>query len=107
MFQGFCKNCYYLSITEDEQNKLKPKPYHICLKHNLKLYHMVYGVNWHPEIPKCGECLLAYGYVYSREVKKSFGEPAVIYINIGSYLDTERDLLNRPGARYEFLPFCR
>jgi len=82
MFQGFCKNCYYLSITEDEQNKLKPKPYHICLKHNLKLYHMVYGVNWHPEIPKCEKCLLAYGYVYSREVKNSFGEPAGISPNL-------------------------
>ncbi len=92
MSRGFCKNCSYLNITEDEQTKLKGKGYpdHICQKYNVKLYHMAYGVNWHPEIHKCEQCLLTFNYVYSREVKNSFCEPRVIYINPGSYLDNNK-----------------
>jgi len=68
---------------------------------------MACGVNWHADIPKCEKCLLTYGYVYSREVKNSFGEPAAIYINPGSYMDRKLDFLNLFGARYEFSPFFR
>lgn len=110
MSQGFCKECAYLNITEDEQNQIKNQlkgkyyPDHICLKYDMKLYHLAYGVNWHPEIHKCEKCPLAYGYVYSRHVKNSFGEPAVIFIRPGSYLERELDFFNQPAERYEFLP---
>lgn len=80
MIHGFCKTCAHLSITEEEQSKLKSGPDHICKRYNKRLYHMQYGTNWHPEIPKCDECLLTSNYVYSSEIKNSFGEPAVIYI---------------------------
>lgn len=104
MSRGFCKDCAYLNITEHEQNQLKGKSYpdHICLKYDVKLHHMVYGVNWHPEIPKCDKCLLTYGYVYSRYVKNSFGEPAVIYNNPGSYID--KNEMHRLAERRAFLP---
>lgn len=69
----------------------------------MKLHHMAYGVNWHPEIPKCDRCLLTSGYVYSRHVQNSFGEPAVIYINPGSYLD--KNEFTRLGERREYPPF--
>ena len=32
---GFCGECCYLSITEKEQNEIRPKPEHICNKYNL------------------------------------------------------------------------
>ncbi len=103
MGNGFCKNCTYLSITEEEQSKLSTNPDHICKKYNVKLYHMKYGVNWHPEIPKCDECKLAYNYIYSSNVRNSFGEVSVIFINPGSWIDgpyREKDM-----ALSNFLPF--
>ncbi len=74
MKPGFCGECYYLSITEKEQDKLKPKPEHICNKFNVKLYHFIY----HPKILRCNRCLLVPERVYSSEVTNSFGDPGVI-----------------------------
>ena len=74
MKPGFCGECGYLSITEKEQDKLKPKPEHICNKFNVKLYHFIY----HPKITRCNQCLLVPDRVYSSKVKNSFGEPGVI-----------------------------
>ncbi len=87
MSQGFCITCAYLSITEKEQDEIRPKQDHLCKKYNIKLYHMRYGVNWHPEIPKCDKCLLVYNYIYSSDIKNSFGEPGVVYVNPGSWID--------------------
>jgi len=46
--------CRFLSITEEEQNKLKPKPNHICLKYNTRVKHVIY----HPRLMRCRECLM-------------------------------------------------
>jgi hypothetical protein len=36
--KDFCPvNCEYLGITEEEQNKRKDKPDHICLKYNQRV----------------------------------------------------------------------
>lgn len=108
MSQGFCKECYYLNITEEEQNKIKNQlkgkyyPDHICLKHDMKLHHMEYGVNYHPEIPKCDKCLLAYGYFYSRKLKNSFGKPAAVFVCTAKwdYNDKKREF----GMRLAYSP---
>jgi hypothetical protein len=51
---SFCSElCGYLNYTEEEQNKLKNKPNHICLKYNKRLKHLQY----HPKIVRCDECI--------------------------------------------------
>jgi hypothetical protein len=92
MKPGFCGKCCYLSITEEEQNKLKPKPDHICNKFNIKLYHF----NYHPNILRCNRCLLVPGLVYSNVVKNSFGEPGVVY----SFEDDDRKLTGSQYSMY-------
>lgn len=52
--EDFCpSHCEYLSITEEEQNKIRPKPDHICLKYNQRVKHGAY----HPALMKCVECM--------------------------------------------------
>ena len=48
---------------------------------------MTHGIYWHPEINKCDKCLLTYNYIYSPNIKNSFGEPGVIYVNLDSWID--------------------
>lgn len=75
MNPGFCGECCYLSITEEEQNKIRPTPEHICNKYNVKLYHLIY----HPKILRCNQCVLHPGLIYSDVIKNSFGEPGIVY----------------------------
>lgn len=52
----FCpKNCKYLNITEEQQQKLQEQGAHrghYCTKYNDTLYHMLA----HPDLYKCYEC---------------------------------------------------
>ncbi len=52
MMIEYCDDCKHLSITEEEQNKLTPKPDHICLKLNMRIKHF----DSHPRLPKPAEC---------------------------------------------------
>ncbi len=49
---GFCGECEHLSITEFLQDKLNPKPPHICNKYKRILVHGVL----HPHLPRLAEC---------------------------------------------------
>lgn len=50
----FCPGqCEYLSITEEEQDKIRQKQDHICLKYNQRVKHGAY----HPLLMKCVECM--------------------------------------------------
>lgn len=53
MRDKYCENCIHLSITEEDQNKYKDKPNHMCLACNIKVWHMGHE----PEILRCQECL--------------------------------------------------
>jgi hypothetical protein len=48
-----CQKCTYLNYSEEEQNTMKPKPDHICLKYNVRLKHGAF----HPKLIRCEECL--------------------------------------------------
>lgn len=53
--KDFCPaGCEYLSITEEEQNKLQDKPDHICLKYDKRVKHGAY----HPLLFRCRECVV-------------------------------------------------
>ena len=50
----FCPDvCTYLSCTESEQNKVRPKSDHICLKYNVRVKHEIF----HPKIMRCKMCI--------------------------------------------------
>lgn len=60
----YCKpDCRYLSITEEQQEGTKNHP-HICLKYNVRLYHLLA----HPHIYKCEQCYRE-GYMNKQEVE--------------------------------------
>lgn len=49
----YCKpDCRYLNITEEQQQEGTKSPPHICLKYNVRLYHLLA----HPYIYKCEQC---------------------------------------------------
>lgn len=45
-------DCEYLSITEEEQNNMEVKPFHICLFYSERLYHG----DSHPCLYRTKEC---------------------------------------------------
>ena len=55
MNKDFCpRDCEHLSITEEQQqqqNRGNHVP-HICLKYNVRLYHLLA----HPDIYRCEKC---------------------------------------------------
>lgn len=52
--EALCDDCcQFLSITEIEQNRVRPKPDHICTKYNTRVKHEKY----HPRLMKCKGCL--------------------------------------------------
>lgn len=58
MTSEYCpRECPYLNITEENQQKFKtdlPDEFrvHICLKYNARLWHLLA----HPDLYKCNEC---------------------------------------------------
>lgn len=61
----YCKpDCEYLSITEERQQACTKNPPHICLKYNVRLYHLLA----HPYIYKCEQCYRE-GSVNKQEVE--------------------------------------
>jgi hypothetical protein len=49
----FCYDyCIFLNIKEHEQNGMKDKPDHICLKYNKIVKHGAF----HPKLVRCKEC---------------------------------------------------
>lgn len=51
----YCKpDCKYLSITEEQQQKCNKNTPHICLKYNVRLYHLMA----HPHLYKCEQCYM-------------------------------------------------
>lgn len=61
----YCKSdCRYLSITEERQQEGTKNPPHICLKYNVRLYHLLA----HPYIYKCEQCYME-GSLNKQEVE--------------------------------------
>lgn len=61
----YCKpDCRYLNITEEQQQEGTKSPPHICLKYNVRLYHLLV----HPYIYKCEQCYRE-GSVSKQEVE--------------------------------------
>lgn len=58
MSNEYCpRDCKYLNITEEEQQKFKNDlpdeyRYHKCLKYDARLWHLLA----HPDLYKCEEC---------------------------------------------------
>lgn len=51
--KNFCRNCRFLSLTEEEQQKQKRnKEDHICKLFNRRIFHG----RWHPELCRLPEC---------------------------------------------------
>ena len=51
----YCKpDCEHLNITEEQQQACTKNPPHICLRYNVRLYHMLA----HPNIYKCEQCYM-------------------------------------------------
>lgn len=96
---GFCGECCYLSVTEEEQNEIRPKPEHVCNKYNVKLYHLTY----HPRLLRCYQCVLHPGLIYSDVIKNSFGEPGIVYNSSGCC----RDLTGSQYSMYNQKDVCR
>lgn len=49
----YCKDCKYLSITEEQQEITNSKEEHICSKFNKRVVHGLH----HPDILRCIECM--------------------------------------------------
>lgn len=56
-----CNDCYHLSITEREQNRLKSKErllqLHICLKYHKIVHHRACIREHDPYLYPCDECI--------------------------------------------------
>lgn len=51
----FCDNCEHLSITENEQHRLKMRDHvvdHMCNKYKVRVMHL----GFHPHIVPCEQC---------------------------------------------------
>ena len=49
----FCpRNCEYLNITEAEQESASKRKPHVCIKYDVRLYHLLA----HPDLYRCEQC---------------------------------------------------
>ena len=69
-----CNYCYYLNITEFEQDRLKSngiRKNHICLKYGKRVFHNANTKNHSSRLYPCSECVAD----IDRKEKRNYSEP--------------------------------
>lgn len=52
-----CDNCYYISLTEEQQHRLGKNNIHYCRTYNKRVLHMDNHKGYNDFIQPCKECV--------------------------------------------------